>query len=335
MNKMEQLLLNLPRLKHLELQITISDDIADGHRWQILASSLITFNFKFNASYFHVKRTLDSFRTPFWLEEKRWYVACQDAYLYSVPHFAPVYISIPSNSSTASTAPDYTIIYDRINKITVEVVPTDNNYRFTQVKTLQLRCSITLEILDSFVYLNQIEYLSVSSLDDLLRFIPLEWNMPQLHELAIENTVTLDTIKRIRDYQFGQIRKLHIGISEDYVDYIIEELFCLFPHIENLIYTSRIHSQETMIHLIDRFNKLSNASFCAESCFSAVEQDFCHNPNLIIQRSRRLTQDNCTCRIYHTTNHKLPYSILWRIDEQVSLYHKINLLFIVFLLLSQ
>ena len=68
---MEQFLLSLPHLKHLELKGTLYQHMSNEYEWELLTDSLITFNFKFNILHFDIERTLDSFRTPFWLKEKR------------------------------------------------------------------------------------------------------------------------------------------------------------------------------------------------------------------------------------------------------------------------
>ena len=50
MHNMEQLISNLPSLKHLELHADGYSDLLDGQQWQILTSRLITFNFKFGVA---------------------------------------------------------------------------------------------------------------------------------------------------------------------------------------------------------------------------------------------------------------------------------------------
>ncbi|CAF4254572.1 unnamed protein product, partial [Adineta steineri] len=71
MNEMESFLLNLPYLKHLKLELEGDNDLANGHRWQMLTGDFITFAFKFHVEVGSVNETLQSFRTLFWLKEKR------------------------------------------------------------------------------------------------------------------------------------------------------------------------------------------------------------------------------------------------------------------------
>jgi hypothetical protein len=97
--------------------------------------------------------------------------------------------------------------------------------------------------------------------------------------------------------------------------YIIEELFRLFPFVQHLKNNDYIQSEQTMIRLIDGFQYLLHASFHQSTLYNNNESIFCQNPNIIIQHSRRLTSDNFTCRIYHSSDNNLLYN--WWIDENV------------------
>jgi hypothetical protein len=279
----------------------------------------ITFNFKFSALHLHVKRTLDTFRSPFWLKEKRWYVAFHNNCLFSIPYFLPVHIDCINQLRFDSTSPDDTIIYQRLNKFTVNKFPTKHNYRFNHIKTLELEFSISFEILTFLIDLNQIKHLILFSLDNLLIFIPLKSRLPQLDELTMINNVTIDMIDVMRDYQFDQICKVEIRVAAEYIECIVEELFRLFPHTEHFVYKSIIYSVAMMIHLINGFKSLSNASFSGDCSFFYEESDFCRNPNLIFQQSHPHKRDNITCRVYHIPRPSLPFDIYWRIEKPVSI----------------
>ena len=322
----EQFLSRLPYLKHLELKAyAFENDIADGYQWQILAISLITFNFKFNVSLTDISDTLNSFCTSFWLEEKRWFVAYQYNSLFSIPHFAPVQIDSLDLSYFRSTAPDHSVMFNHLNRLTMNAFTIYYKDHFTHIKTLELTNSTLLKTFESVIDLNQVEHLIVSSLDNLLIFIPLKCTMPQLYKITIKNSVTIDIIERIRQYRFEQILKLDISVTDLHSDYIIEELFRLFPCVQYLIYKSFIQSKQTMIRFIDGFKHLSNASFHTDASFISRESNFCHNTNTIIQHSRRLIENNFTCRIYRLSENNLSYNIHWWIGEYVSYFHIIKL----------
>jgi hypothetical protein len=253
-------------------------------------------------------------------------VAYQDYCIFSVPHFASNHIEISQELCVQSTIPDNTFPYSYMNKIMINTPVIKHDQYFTHIKTLELKCSISLKILASVIDMDQIEHLHLSSIDQLLIFIPLESTLPQLCELSIENNVTSDMIERIRHYRFKKIFKLEIGIANEYSDYIIEELFLLFPCIQQLTYTSLINSKQHMIRLIDGFKYLSNASFYpADLSFSTNEFDFDQNPKSIIGHSRRLTNNDFICRAYYFPPYNLLSIIHWWIGEQVNHSHDIEL----------
>ncbi|CAF4100335.1 unnamed protein product, partial [Adineta steineri] len=311
-DQIEQLLSSLIHLKHLELKANVSENVVNGYFWQQLVNSFITFNFKFNVQKINVQKILNSFRTSFWLEEKHWYVAFHNEYLFTLPHFAPVHMDTDNILQFHSTEPNYSIIYHHLNKFTVNTNFLQyNNYRCIHIETLILKYSISIQTLASIIDLNRVEHLIIPSLDSLLTFTCLKYTMPRLYKLTIENNVTIDMMERIRHHRFKQIRVLEIRFT----DYIIEELFFLFPCIENLIYKSRIQSIGIMVRLISGFRNLTNASFCADCSFYRKEFNFCSNPNSFGQYFRLYT-----CQVYHSMNTQLPLSIHWRIDEQSSTY---------------
>jgi hypothetical protein len=325
MNEIEHFLRQLPRLKHLELKTSGLLNLFDGDRWQTLTETLITFNFKFDGMDLKIENTLDTFRTSFWLEKKCWFVAYQDYCIFSVPHFAPDYIEISQELCIQSTTPDNTFPYSYVNKIMVNTPVIKHDHYFTHIQTLELKCSISLKMIASVIDMNQIEHLHLSSIDQLLIFLPLESTLPQICELSIENNVTSDMIERIRHYQFKKIFKLEIGVTNEHSDYIIEELFLLFPCIQQLTYKSLINSKRHMIRLIDGFKYLSNASFPPDSSFSTNKFDFDQNPKSIIGHSRRLTNNDFICRTYRSPPYNLVSIIHWWIGEQVNQSHNIEL----------
>ncbi|CAF3930779.1 unnamed protein product, partial [Rotaria sp. Silwood1] len=70
----KRLLSPMTCLTHLTLNIkNVKSDMINGHAWIPLLTRIITFQFVFSIS----KKDdvdLDSFRTRFWLEEKKWYI---------------------------------------------------------------------------------------------------------------------------------------------------------------------------------------------------------------------------------------------------------------------
>jgi hypothetical protein len=305
-------------LKYLELEAHGMNNLADGNQWEMLTSSLIKFHFRFFIQNFSNFQSLDSFRTSFWLEEKHWYVASQNGCLFSIPHFPSNEIEISIESSIYSTAPGHIIICNHITEVIVNSVPIDISICFTNVKTLRLKSSISIDTLSSIINLNQIEHLTILSINDLLEFLPFECRMTRLYELRISTLVTIDMIRRFRNYHFEHIRKLYISIKVEYYRFMIENLFILFPNIEHLIIgVSKIESIKSIVYVIDRFSNLNHLSFYSFSLSPNVNTIICNNPKSIIYFSRRLTENNFTCRINRFMTSIPIYNINWWIDAKV------------------
>ena len=328
---MKRFLAQLPCLKHLELKTSSWSDMSNDYYWKKLATSLITFNFQFRVHIMQYDYLRPVFNTQFCLEDKPYFVGFQTGYFFSIPHFARNEINMSEPLYEVTTAPDDTFLYDYVDKITMTTPLVKHQHYFPHIKTLKLEHSISLEMLESVTNLNSVEHLILSSLSDLLMYLPLKDKMPQLRQLTIQNRLTLDAIRRLKQYQFEQILQLEISISDVCSDYFVDELCRLLPSVQHLKDKDAILSERTMIRLIDGFEHLLNASFVTSSALFNSKSSFCGNPNAIIEHSRRLIHDNFTCRIYRTSDHEVTYN--WWIDEQVSDTHRMKF-FPVFLVFS-
>jgi hypothetical protein len=288
MDEMEKFLKNIPDLKHLQLKTEGLRDLFDGDRWKTLTKTFHTFNFQFTAQFFPNENIFQSFCTPFWLEEKRWFVAYQDYVLFSIPHLAPNHIDISQQSYIRSTAPNDTFLYNHINKMVIKTVAIEHHQYFNHIETLELKYSASLKTIASIMNLSSIKHLSVFSLDDVLKFIPLEDSMPHLCQLTVENELTIDRIERVNRYRFEQIHRLEIGVNEKQSDRIIEKLSTIFPCIQYLIYKSPVPSKETAAYLINRFQYLTNVSFLVDIWSYRREDNFLLTPILLFSAGENL-----------------------------------------------
>ena len=130
---LEQLFLNLPNLRHVNIRT--SSICLSGYVWQEMIvrclPRLEVFRLKMEFSTLRrqnrekeVNELLASFRTPFWLEEHRWFVqrsfnsesAFNNEVLYTVPYGFEEFSYSSSSLPTASTCPDdsSSSIYDRV-----------------------------------------------------------------------------------------------------------------------------------------------------------------------------------------------------------------------------
>jgi hypothetical protein len=235
--------------------------------------------------------------------------------LFTIPRFAPNHIDINKWSNTWSNE----LLIKSINTIHINAIPKNQFPRYNHIKKLYLNRSLSRPQILSIVELKELEYLSILSLDDLLIFVPFHSTIPNLYELTVVNTVAFHMIEQLQGYQLKQIRKLFISISNKNTELILQELLYVFPHIEYLRYASDVCSMETMIHLIDGFVHLFNASFYSAYLSPEMQSD---------PYSHRLTQNNFTYRVEHLLNDRPLYAIHWWITAQVSLSYSVEILFI-------
>ncbi|CAF1076712.1 unnamed protein product [Adineta steineri] len=312
-DEMEYLLLNLPYLQYLQLELFGLQDLFDGDRWQSFTQNLIIFNFKFNAHYNLNRNVLESYRTSYWIEEKHWFVGYNNNSIFSIPHFAPNYIDMCQDLIFDSTGSDLTLPYSRVNTISFGRNEVRPDYYLTHINTLKILSPLSISFLTSFIDLNQIKYLSLSSLYDILTYVPLKETMPQLRELSIHMSVDIDTINRIGNYRFEQIHKLEIRICGQYNEYITEKLIFLFPNVHHLICTPETNPKEVMYRCVNGFKYLLNASFSLRIS-SNIERDF----EFITRQSRCSTKDNFICQVCHPLKRELIFSVHWWFGKQSS-----------------
>ncbi len=111
MSKLEWLLEEIPTLKHLHLITTsLYDDqsILDGQRWENLLQNIEKFQFVFllNISVdtkWDPDTCIMKFQTPFWTEEKQWFVSLEkydeEIILYTLPYRNNVFVMKNESSS--------------------------------------------------------------------------------------------------------------------------------------------------------------------------------------------------------------------------------------------
>jgi hypothetical protein len=302
MNQLEQVLNQLPHLQYLTLTLSGQQDLLDGYRWQILTNDLV----------------LKSFSTSFWLEQKRWYTAYDGQCLFTTPRCIPNHIALPEQEQLLTISTDDSSICDSITKLTLNTDSFIGMHRFRYVKTLDLQCSPSMELFTSIVDQNRVECLSIFTLEDLFKFLPLESAWPNLSRLSIRQTIKIKSIMSFRGQQLKSIRRLELSLVNEHGNYMIEELCRLFPSVEHLCML-RLTSTNMMIHSIDSFQYLSSASFYTDSSFSKRESLCCRNPTLFINKSHRLTNNEATCRVYHTINSQMSLLIYWTIELKVGI----------------
>ena len=295
------------RLKHLELHLRGYQDLANGENWRSLTKFLQTFHFNFSVHISNIQRALKTFQTPFWLTEKRWFVAYKNQRLFTIPHFTPDELLANSFGSlhSHSTAPSLQIFYQNVTKLIMNDMPTPR-------RLLSHPMSQLFSMIND---LCRIRCLSVSSLKKLSKLDSIMKNMPHLSHLIIEDVLRTNLSEQTTPNSYKQIRTLEIGTDLLQHDESIDDLFRLFPDIEHFIYRPDIQSIALMTRFIDGFKQLSSASFNSIGPLYCQNVKYRFNTDFLLLKSRRLTPSISVCRIYHLPNTTSSFGIHWWIEE--------------------
>ena len=242
----------LDHLKRLTIEASGTLDLLDGQRWEefLVRTGLVRFHFRFRYKSFDEDQSsssfLESFRSPFWVEQKRWYVGCspgesnRSIFVYSVPRFLSRTIDYPSDAFPPLTtaSPHLAQHFFDTNPIdsfflNVNEVILPSLHHFTHVKSLHLSGSslLPLDLLQSIVHLHHIESLDVSNIlrcspDELdmliesacrlsqlkMKFDPLFRIPSQISSLILENSNRLIPID-ILSHQISSVRTLQIDVK--------------------------------------------------------------------------------------------------------------------------
>jgi hypothetical protein len=325
MADLEDFLCKLPYLKYLELQIT-GDlfDFCDGRRWSSITKHLITFDFNFtteNAVINCPNLLIDSFRSLFWLEEKRWFIAYdkRPSRVFTVPRFAdtsasytklhsfcvPIHTTVPSDQS---------LFFNCINNLTISdhLSESISSHYFAYVKILSVPTLKLIEQLQYIVDLTQIQCLKLSDIVDiydlghLISSLLLQVDELHLRTLPIGDQHQLTGIK--------QIRTLHIQTLDN-----ASQLYRQFPHIECL-QIERVGSFQQICSILN-YSK-SHLSFVSLSWSLDIhaQQSFQLVQNWFKQQSIRHQDRSKFTYRYHTRH--VPTINLWINSdvEQVSIF---------------
>jgi len=279
---MEQLIANLPRLKHLELHANGHADLLDGQRWQTATRRLSIFNFNFVLSDVLDLQDLNSFRSPYWLNEKHWFVAYTYRSLFSVPFFAEKFTKEEFQPPILSTLPDNTVFYKCITQLTLSEPSFDISHRFTEVQTLIMFHSIPLSCIERIVDLNRIQHLYLIATTGYLGIIFLINAMPNLCRISIKVNLK-DFFDNVQCNSFRKIQYLEIGNryrisdNDDDNNYSDEQLYSVFPYVQNLN-IAYYCSVAQILNFINQFKHLSTASF---NCLPGGYKGEYENENVI------------------------------------------------------
>ena len=264
----------------------------------------------------NIEQTLTSFRTPFWHLEKRWYVAYDHGFLFSIPKFAPTYVYNTYNPQHF-TAPDQTFLYRNITKLYVSEPERLDPHNFEHIEMLAFGQNAFTDILSSTSNTSQEQYMTISISDKKQLLTFYLYAKPLCHKLSLVVDLTLEFIDNLSGKRFNQIRTLEIHSTNPVTRFVIEEILRIFPWVECL-HISSITSKNDMIRLIDGFKYLSKASFIIKTSFTKSERNWFDNPELAISGVRRLKKNTFTSRLNRSSQTSSSCSVSVWINTQVS-----------------
>jgi hypothetical protein len=279
----EDVLPRLTKLRHFELQVAGDHNLAHGDRWAILTQSLRTFRLKIRLGLDSMY-DMDSFQTPFWLEEKRWFVVCQSGWLYTVPNFRPS--------------------DDTITGFTLENDHPDQLNRLNSVRTLNLRCSLPLNRAMERVKLDSVQHLIFSTRSSLPMFTVLIPTTTHLSRVSIHGQFIATLVENIDRQTFEQIRALELTFCYPEEQPMSEKLSRIFPRISYLN-IALIDSMMHIVHLVRCFRYLSNGVFGINSLYKKNKQSDLSQLQLEINDERMLRNETLHCQIFSPTQANL------------------------------
>jgi hypothetical protein len=264
--------------RHLNLDIEVPMDIIDGNQWKYLVSHLHTFDFRFPLIIKPSTKILDSFQSPFWLEQKRWFVAFDDNQsppcLFTIPRFAPKKILYSMDYHSIASTSTALCLDQFIHTLNIPV-PRPLTHDFLNVTSLVLDMNKNFDRNDVLPYL-QLPYLQ----------------LPSLHSLSFLNLSLLDVLSP--ELIFKSIRVLNVKTTVSKTN--SEQISAIFPQIERLQVT--IDNKDTMLSFIDGLKYLSIAKFI-----------LCH-PSIKEKLAKEWFQE-------HSSRLKKPDQFTYRIDDKI------------------
>jgi hypothetical protein len=253
-------------IKHLNLDIEESTDIIDGNQWKYAVSHLRTFDFRFYLSEIPAKQILESFRTPFWLEQKRWFVAfddCQSSLcLFTVPRFAPKTVTYSLDYRSVSCTSTELCLDQFVKTLNLPVIrPLTHDFRNVTSLVLEMKKEL--------------------SRNEILPFLQL----PLLQSLSFDDLSLLGILTP--GLIFQSIRVLNVKKAVSKLN--AKQICVIFPQLQRLQIT--INDNDTMFSLIDGLKQLSISKFihCGLSSTATLTREW------FLEHSSRLkTNDRFT-----------------------------------------
>ena len=237
----------------------VHKDMTNGIAWEEILTNILTFKFIFTfykSTSISEPIELDSFRSLFWLEKKRWYIGYDRcavggvSLLYSIPYFIKTFPWFYNQETiiTTSTGPHITS-FSSIDRLIVNDQSTINNtllHRYTNLKILDVKelnesFSLLFNDIIPFIDISRITTFLINNCrsqinDNIL--VKVMRSMSQLYCIRIPLTL----LKLTFAYCWPNIKRLEIPCSCSTINIIDKELmnneinafYHSFSHLEYL-----------------------------------------------------------------------------------------------------
>ncbi len=248
--EIKRLLSSMIRLTHLTLDIDNTEsDLINGHTWIPLLTRIIVFQFVFRISR-NDNIDLDSFRTQFWLEEKKWYVTfdqwidnydsflytnpCCTSYNYPLPFMKKILVTESTGLEPMTYPHNEYLFFDYHLPMQEEHLG-----RFTHAHTLLVKSdlSMSLESIIRCIDLSRIiHFLQGDSEKEEAsnEFVRILHSLPHLRSLCLN----ISTLILLFDRHWPQITNLNMKSSS------FDEYRCLSSTRINALWRSFTHLKE-------------------------------------------------------------------------------------------
>ncbi|CAF2757505.1 unnamed protein product [Rotaria sp. Silwood2] len=267
--EIKRLLSAMMHLTHLTFHVNETEsDLINGHTWIPLLTRIIVFRFMFGISE-KDNVDLNTFRTQFWLEEKKWYVTYDQwidtsvSFLYTNPCCTEYRYPLPRMKKTLVTESTglepMTFPYNQYLVFGYDLpMQKDHVRRFTHIHTLIVENNLDL----SFEYI--ISHVDLSRITSFVQgnpekeqsnheFVRLLHRLPHLRSLCLN----ISTVNLFFDRHWPKIidlnMKSHMLDTSKYLSSIeIDAFWRSFTHLERLAF-----DRESIQDLLGLLNKVT------------------------------------------------------------------------------
>ncbi|UJR16906.1 hypothetical protein I4U23_003804 [Adineta vaga] len=290
---LEELLIKMPNLIHLELDIFADVNLLNGNIWESLILRLDTFDFRFRLhdriQDSSVSQILNTFRSLFWLRYKRWFVAYDDrdlpASFFTIPRFAPINRKYSADSCKLRCTSSTFRLNEYVNQLTL----SDSfqlEYHFPNVTSLVLETKENIDVLTFNLLVN------------IIRALPRLISLTFSDEFPLTQPTHNIIFEQIRTLYIRHVcQKSHIQSESNLV-----QLCLIYPRVEHLRIS--VHTHEEFQILLDTFKYLSSliVDTCYQSnCSTWPEKDLLTHQWLSHNVRSLSKTDTFTCKILNGT----------------------------------